>query len=118
MREAKMVEFKRKFGKRVKELRKSLNMTQEQLAEKIGMDTQNFCKMENGNHFPQAKNLVKIAETLNVDIKDLFDFNHISKKTSLVEEINSYLETATMQETIFIYKFIKNLQQYNKNTNI
>ena len=113
-----MEEFKQKFGKRVKELRKSLNLTQEQLAEKIGMDTQNFCKMENGNHFPQAKNLVKIAEILNVDIKDLFDFNHISTKSNLVKEINLYLETATMQEIIFVYKFIKGLQQYNKNTKI
>ena len=111
-----MEEFKQKFGKRLKELRRSLNMTQEQFAEKIGMDTQNFCKMENGNHFPQPKNLVKIAKTLNVEMKELFDFNHINDK--LLDEIILYLKNAKSNEIVFIYKFIKYFQEYNKNSKI
>ena len=59
-----MDSLKRNFGLRVRELRKSAHMTQEQLAEKLGMDTPNVCRMENGTHFPQTKNLVKLAEIL------------------------------------------------------
>lgn len=42
-----MDSLKRNFGLRVRELRKSAHMTQEQLAEKLGMDTPNVCRMEN-----------------------------------------------------------------------
>lgn len=109
-----MEEFKHRFGQRIKELRKSNNLTQEQLAEKIGMDTQNLCKMENGSHFPQVKNLIKIAAALNVEMVELFDFNHFSKKEKLIKEIDNYLKTAKNKEVELIYKFIKNLEQYNK----
>ena len=70
-----MDEFKHCFGLRIKELRRSKHLTQEQLAEEIGMDTQNLCKMENGNHFPQVKNVIKLAKILDVEVKELFDFN-------------------------------------------
>ncbi len=106
--------IKKLFGKRVKELRKSKKLTQEQLAKEIGMDTQNFCKMENGSHFPQTKNLYKIAIALNVEIKDLFDYSHFEQKEELINEINNYLSEADIENIEFIYKFIKNLQQYNR----
>ncbi len=109
-----MESFKNSFGRRVKELRKSRNLTQEQLAEKIGMDTQNLCKMENGNHFPQTKNLYKLALALNVEVKDLFEFKHFSSKEILIKEITDYLKNAKTKDIEFIYKSIKNLQEYCK----
>lgn len=51
-------EFKKLFGLTIRELRKEKNLTQEQLAELVWLDTQHFCKMENGNHFPSLKNLL------------------------------------------------------------
>lgn len=105
---------KKYFGQRLKELRKSKNYTQEQLAEKIGMDTQNLCKMENGNHFPQFKNLYKIAQALEIDIKDLFDYNHFDSKEQLKSKIISFLDIAQEKDVELIYKIIKDIQEYNK----
>ena len=93
-----MDSLKRNFGLRVRELRKSAHMTQEQLAEKLGMDTPNVCRMENGTHFPQTKNLVKLAEILNVEIKELFEYAHLQSKSELVKKINSFLKTATLKD--------------------
>ena len=104
--------LKKKFGLRVKELRKSLAMTQEQLAEKIGMDTPNLCRMENGTHFPQTKNLVKLAQALNVEVKDLFDFKHINTKEVLIKNICNFLQNASHKDIEFVYKIIKNLCEY------
>lgn len=109
-----MDSLKKFFGQRVKELRKSQNLTQEQLAEKIEMDTQNLCKMENGNHFPQTKNLNKIAKALNVDIKELFEYEHFNSKEKLTNEIIEYVKSAKQKDIEFIYKAIKNLKEYNK----
>ncbi|MCD7779728.1 MAG: helix-turn-helix domain-containing protein [Candidatus Gastranaerophilales bacterium] len=105
--------LKNRFGMRVKELRKSKNLTQEQLAEKIGMDTQNLCKMENGNHFPQFKNLCKIAEALDVEIKDLFDFAHFTEREKIINEITNFLKNAENKDVEFMYKSMKNIQEYN-----
>ena len=109
-----MDEFKHCFGQRIKELRRSKHLTQEQLAENIGMDTQNLCKMENGNHFPQVKNIIKLAKILDVEVKELFDFNHFYKKEVLIKEISKYLKYAKNKDVEIVYKFIKNLEQYNK----
>lgn len=107
-----MDSLKRNFGLRVRELRKSAHMTQEQLAEKLGMDTPNVCRMENGTHFPQTKNLVKLAEILNVEIKELFEYAHLQSKSELVKKINSFLKTATLKDAELVYKFIKRLKEY------
>lgn len=98
----------------MKELRKSNEMTQEQLAEKLGMDTPNLCRLENGTHFPQTKNLIKLASILNVDIKDLFEYEHIKTKQELLTEIQDFLKEATHKEVEFVYKTIKNLKEYKK----
>ena len=109
-----MNSIKTMFGKRVRELRKTMKLTQEQMAEMIEMDTQNLSKMENGSHFPQTKNLEKIAKVLNVEVKDLFEFNHYKSKENLIDEINEYLSQNSIEEVELIYKFIKNLQEYKK----
>ena len=43
-----MESIKNLFGKRIKELRKERSLTQERLAELIGIDTRNLIKIENG----------------------------------------------------------------------
>lgn len=89
-------------------------MTQEQLAEKIGMDTQNLCKMENGSHFPQTKNLYKIAKVLDIEVKDLFDYGHFLQREKLIFEIADFLNKAANKELEFIYKIVKSFKEYVK----
>ena len=43
------------FSKRIKELRKAKNLTQEQFAELIGIDPRNIIKIENGQTFPRIQ---------------------------------------------------------------
>ena len=68
------------LGLRIKEIRKSKKLTQTQLAEAIGMEMTNLCKLENGGQLPKEENIEKIASVLNVKIKDLFDFEHAKPK--------------------------------------
>ena len=109
-----MDELKKKFGLRVKELRKSLKLTQEQLAEKIEMDTPNLCRMENGTHFPHTRNLVKLASSRGVEVKDLFDYKHIDTKEDLIQKISVFLQNAKHEDVEFIYKIVKGLNEYKK----
>ncbi len=47
--------LKKELGKKIQELRKSKRITQDVLAEQIGIDPKNVSKIENGNHFPSAE---------------------------------------------------------------
>lgn len=54
-----------KFGKFISELRKEKNMTQEQLAEKLGVSDKSISRWENGNTMPDISLLVELADILN-----------------------------------------------------
>ncbi len=65
------------LGRRIKELRKNAGLTQEQLAEMINIETTSLSGIESGRHFPSLPTIEKISKNLNVEMKTLFDFNHL-----------------------------------------
>jgi transcriptional regulator with XRE-family HTH domain len=60
------------FGKRVAEVRKSRGVTQQQLAEQIGMSVVAIAYIETGKRWARLGTLSKIAKCLQVDIQELF----------------------------------------------
>jgi len=61
------------FGKRVKELRKKQNLTQSEFAKKSGLHKNYIGMVERGERNIALKNIEKIANTLGLEIKDLFN---------------------------------------------
>lgn len=59
------------LGGRIKVLRISHGMTQEQLAEELGISRQKFARIENGNNSITLDILSKIAEILDVTVNDI-----------------------------------------------
>jgi transcriptional regulator with XRE-family HTH domain len=110
--EVKMTSLKQKFGKRVREIRKSKGITQEQIAELISIEPPNVSKMESGLHFPQPDKIEKIANALNVSIQELFDFEHIQKREDLIEYIMNSLSRYDNKTLELVYKFVYNLNIY------
>lgn len=60
------------FGKRVAQVRKSRGVTQQQLAESIGMSVVAVAYIETGKRWARLGTLNKIAKSLKVDIQELF----------------------------------------------
>lgn len=58
-------------GNKVKELRKAAGLTQEQLAEKSGIGQSHVCRIEKGEHCPNALTRQKLAKALGVDARQL-----------------------------------------------
>ena len=53
-----------KFGKRLKELRKRKGLSQQQLAELVGMESSNnISKLESGEQLPKKENLENFSWT-------------------------------------------------------
>ena len=81
--------MKQDLGQRIQKLRKDKKITQEQLAEMVGIDPKNISRIEKGNNYPTAENLTSIAKALHVDIYELFVFNSIPLEQMKEEIINS-----------------------------
>ncbi|MGN0014200.1 MAG: helix-turn-helix domain-containing protein [Candidatus Gastranaerophilaceae bacterium] len=69
------MDIKKLFGKKVKEKRMKLMLTQEELSEKIGISAKSLSQIELGNNFVSAENLNAICSALNTNPKTLFDFS-------------------------------------------
>ncbi len=60
-----------KIGKFIAELRRSKNMTQEQLGEKLGVSFKTISKWENGRGMPGVSNLLDLCSELGISVNEL-----------------------------------------------
>ena len=66
------------IGKNIMRLRKMMNMTQLELAEKLGYSDKSVSKWEQGNGIPDVRTLVQLSEFFNVSVDDLIH-EHVEK---------------------------------------
>ncbi len=97
------------FGKRIKELRKQKNLTQEQLSEMLGVFQKQIGNIETGTTFTTMANLEKLADILDVEVQDLFAFNHHKSKEELLNEISELLNICPEEKLPMVYRVIKDI---------
>ena len=85
------MQLKKELGKNIQKFRKLNKITQEKLAEKINVEINSISSIETGKYFPSPDNIVKIAEALNVSIKDLFNFKEDYSCEDYIHQINTFL---------------------------
>ncbi|HEY8939549.1 MAG TPA: helix-turn-helix transcriptional regulator [Cellvibrio sp.] len=69
------VQLKKQFGKRLQQCRVASKLTQEQLAERVGVTIESISNMERGIHGPGFDTLEKITKALGIPAKVLFEFD-------------------------------------------
>jgi len=101
--------MKKLFGKRIKELRTRKNLTQEQLAELLNIGERNLSKIECGVNFVSADTLEKLAVSLGVSYKELFDFEHLKDESLMKSELISSINKNSIDVNLLykIYLSIK-----------
>ncbi len=102
------IEFLKNMGYRIMTRRKSLNMTQEELAEKIGVSTQMISNLELGKKAVRPENLAKVCEVL--DLSADFILSGTNKKTA-TDTIADKLLCLNAHEQ----QLIDNIIEYMKN---
>ena len=93
--------LKKKLGSRIKIVRLKRKITQEKLAEKIGISPQSLSQLERGDNFLSADVLEKLCLELNVRPSVIFDFE-IDLKNAKNEDIN--VDKEIMDETLQLIK--------------
>ncbi len=82
-----------KIGNKIRQMRKNAGLTQEQVAEKLGVSAQSVSKWENEISMPDISLLPDIAETFGISIDELFDltteqkFRRIENRIEIDEEL-------------------------------
>ena len=69
-----------KIGKFIANLRKEKNMTQQDLAKKLGVTDRAISKWENGRGLPDYSLLQDLCDTLSISINELFSGEKLSKE--------------------------------------
>lgn len=103
-----MTDVKKLLGKRIKEIRKSRGLTQEKLAELVGIEPPNLSFIETGRFYPSPDTLQKIAKSLDVKIYELYMFDYLRPMSDIKEELFQKLEN-NEELTRTIYKICKSL---------
>lgn len=85
--------IKKKFGKKIREIRLLRGLTQEALAENINMSAKTLSQIELGNNFVSSETLFDLCQYLKINPKYLFDFElENSKPCDLLSDINMRLK--------------------------
>lgn len=103
--------LKNQLGVRLKELRKLNKLSQEQLAEIVGVDPKHISFLENGKNFPSANLLMNLVKALKIEIKELFSFEHQMNRDQIIENLNSLIEKMDDKKLKFIYKMALELEK-------
>jgi len=69
-----MTDIEQRFGKKLREIRNSKNLSQEALSKKAGLDRTYVGKIERGEKSPSLHTIEKLANILDVEIFELFKF--------------------------------------------
>lgn len=97
------------IGKFIQELRKENNMTQEELAEKLGVTSKSVSRWENGKTMPDISLFNSLAAELNCTVSELLNGQKMTKEELLDmrDTINNLIEYETNKQ-------VKDNQKFNK----
>ncbi len=77
------------FGENLRNVRKQRNITQEELAEILGVSRQAISKWESDNGYPETEKLLVISKTLNISIDYLLNDSSVREEKEKTAEVES-----------------------------
>lgn len=87
-----MADIKKQLGQRIKYLRKHKGLSQEQLAEIIGLSTRSLGNIETGRFFMSMSNMEKLIDALDIEPYELFIFDKNAPEDIVFDDVVKKLE--------------------------
>lgn len=88
------------LGEQIVKLRKRVNLTQEQLAEKYDVSRQAVAKWENGESIPDIYKIIQIAELFNVSLDFLILGKNVQRQRN-EKDVKTFIETMKKKEDMW-----------------
>ena len=115
LKDIKMQEYKNKdyIAKKIKLARKQSNLTQQELAEKIGISSKQLSRIEIGAFMPSLITFLKIIDVLKIDIRD-FGITINPTKNKLQNKLLKILYSSNDKELELYFDIISVLIKNSK----
>lgn len=95
------------IGQRIRKTRKAHGLSQEQLAELVGISTTHMSHIETGNTKLSLPVLVSLAEALEVSTDDLLFCGSPTERGGVLDELAQLLESCTTQQMKIVVDVVK-----------
>ena len=109
-----------KFGKRIRQLRQSQRMSQEELAFKAGISTAHLGQIERAEKKPTLETIGKLSDALGISLNQLFAFEESStslpgeSESAVIAKINAHLMNMEIDEQKDVLRIIRIFHRYTK----
>ncbi len=97
---------KQLIGMHIAELRNGKGLTQEQLAGKMEISSKYLSSIERGRENPTLDTLIKLSESLGVNIEDIFRFIQIEDSVKRKSLVTSLVNKADANQLKLAYKIL------------
>jgi len=104
-----MSDLTKRVGDMIKSRRKGKNMSQAQLAEKVGMSTKYLGEVERGEGNISIEKLERVSLALDSSLGEMFDNSHKAGRELLTAEIRDMVYKANKKDVELIYKIVKSI---------
>ena len=102
---------KKKFGKRLRQLRLSRNLSQDQLCDKLDMNASMLSNFETGKNAPALETMIKISKALDAEPNEMFYYSHFKTPKELETELLEIFNSLSTEKQMVYYRIIKLLQE-------
>lgn len=105
-----MADYKKDMGKRLSVYRKSLHLTQEQVAEMLDISLKHYSELERGVTGISVDGLISLSDKLGINIDYLLRGSEIT--TSIPKEFAELYDTFTEKQKLKLFEFLKILSDF------
>ena len=102
-----------KISEQIKRYRKEANLTQEQVANYLGVSTPAVNKWEKGSTYPDIALIPAISRLLKIDLNDIFSFHGELTEFEIAQFANELSEIALGEGIVYAFEAaVKKIQEY------
>ena len=101
---------RRLIGKKIKEIRKKTNLTQDKFSEQIGIEPQSLSNIENGKSFPSMQTVLNIMEKFHTTPQEFFDYEYLKGEEQLESEIIGIIQKQPYDNKKIIYRLVRQFE--------
>lgn len=99
------------IGRRIRELRKKKELSQERLSERAEITPNYLSRVERGTENPTLDAFIRLADALEIEMWEMFDFGHTVGRKDLRLLLNKLVGGADEEELRLVVKVIRAMRR-------
>lgn len=111
-----MNDLKKQLGQRIKSIRLSRKLTQEEFCARIQIEIPTLSNIERGKSYPTVSTLKSIIDVFYVQPNDIFDFEYLQDEETIDKEIFDIYKTFSLCNKQYLLRLIKFIFENNNRT--